>query len=275
MKRSRFASTSPRRSSAFGGSSPTWLRLGSFAAVFTAVLVWPGSQALASSVDAAHEIAVEGEQLRVTSRWYGHLPKDDWEFAAPLPPGTRVINRGATLTLDPETRGIIGIAFAESPGYPLVLELEIPWSQGDPTIVLPLPPEPGWQRVEVEGNYRLIPDANSGLPLHTSGYYGPGDLHVHERLRIDNHLDHRHPGGAVYLPGSLVSEVGGVPARLESGARRKLGLGIVAGGAFVSGLLVLTVVFRRSGTAVEVEDAEAYLDSEFRNLDDSDASESQ
>lgn len=246
-------------------------RLLSIAAVFAVALV--SRVALASTIDAAHQVVVDDGQLRVTTSWYGHLPREAWAFAAPLPPGTRALDRGATLTLDPSDGSVVGISFAEPPAYPLVIELEIPWAEGDSILALPLPPEPGWQRVEVEGNYRLIPDASAGVPLHTSGYYGPGDLRVRDRLRIDRRLDNRHPAGAAYLPGDLVSEAGGVPGRLESGAARRLGLGVAAGGAFVSGLLVLTVVFRRSARAVEVEEAEAYLDSELRALEDSDSSE--
>jgi hypothetical protein len=242
----------------------------SFVAIFAVAMVCLNSGvALASTVDAAHQIVVDGEQLRVTSRWYGHLPRDAWEFAAPLPPGTRMLGRGATLTLDPDDQSVVGIDFDEPPAYPLVLELEIPWAEGDSIISLPLPPEPGWQRIEVEGNYRLIPDASAAVPLHTTGYYAPGDLHVGDRLRIDRGLDGRHPAGAAYLPGAVVSEAGGVPGQLESGAARRLGLGVAAGGAFVSGLLVLTVVFRRSAAAVEVEDAQAYLDAELDALDNS------
>jgi hypothetical protein len=248
----------------------------SIVAIFAVAMLCPGSRvALASSsgIDAAHQVVVDDGQLRVTTRWYGHLPLDAWEFAAPLPPGTRLLGRSATLTLDPDDQSVVGIHFDEPPAYPLVIELEIPWAADDSIVALPLPPEPGWQRIEVEGNYRLILDASAALPLHATGYYGPGDLHVGERLRIDGHLDRRHPAGAAYLPGAVVSEAGGVPGRLESGAGRRLGLGVAAGGVFVSGLLVLTVVFRRSAAAVEVEDAEAYLESELRGLSGSDSSE--
>ena len=239
-----------------------------------AVAMLPSGSALASSspVDAAHQVIVGDGQLRVTSRWYGHLAQHNWAFATPLPPGTRTLNRGATLTVDPDDQRVIGIDFDEPPAYPLVLELEIPWAAGDSILALPLPPEPGWQRVEIEGDYRLIPDANAAVLLHSTGYYAPEDLHVAERLRIDRGLDRRHPAGAAYLPGAVMREAGGVPGRLESGAARKLGFGVVAGAAFMSGLLVLTVVFRRSAAKVRVEEAEAYLDSELRALADSDAS---
>ena len=243
----------------------------SIAVFFAAAMLAPVALASSSPIDAAHQIVVDGEQLRVTSRWYGHVPSDAWEFAAPLPAGTRVLNRGATLTRDPDDQRVLGIHFDDAPAYPLVLELEIPWAEDESMLPLPLPPEPGWQRVEVEDGYRLIPDA--AVLLHSTGYYAPDDLHVGERLRIDRGLDGRHPAGAAYLPGALVSEAGGVPARLESGAARRLGFGVFAGGVFVSGLLVLGVVLRRATAKVEVEDAEAYLDAELRALTDLDSSE--
>lgn len=238
------------------------------------VTVFMSSRAALASIDAVHQVVVvEDGHLRVKSRWYGHVAQDAWEFAAPLPPGTRALDRGVTLTLDGDDQRVVGISFAERPQYPLVLELEIPWAAGDPILALPLPPDPGWQRVEVEGDHRLILDASTGLPMHTAGYYGPGDMRVRDRVRVDRRLDGRHPAGAAYLPGAVVSKAGGIPGRLESGATRRLGLGIAAGGAFVSGLLVLTVVFRRSVSAVEVEEAEAYLDAELRALTSSDSSE--
>lgn len=249
-------------------------QLSSFVAIFTVAIAMlaPIVHASGPAVDVAHQVVVDGDQLRVTSKWYGHMPQDTWTFAASLPPGTHMIGRGGTLTLDPEDQRVVGIHFDEPPAYPLILELEIPWAEGDPIMALPLPPEPGWQRVEVEGNYRLIPDVSAAVPLHTTGYYGPGDLHVGARLRIDRRMDGRHPGGAAYLPGPVVSEAGGIPAKLESGAARKLGLGVAAGGVFICGLLVLTVVFRRSAAAVEVEDAQAYLDAEFCAVADADSS---
>lgn len=245
-----------------------------FIAATLVVATLASSSALASSdpVDAAHQVVVEDGQLRVTSRWFGHLPRDTWTFAAPLPAGTRTLNRGATLAVDPDDQRVLGIDFDERPAYPLVLELEIPHRASDSILALPLPPEPGWQRVEIAGDYRLIPDEDAGVLLHSTGYYAPEHLHVPKRLRIDRGLDHRHPAGAAYLPGAVVREAGGVPGRLESGAARKLGLGVVAGAAFVSGLLVLAVIFRRSAAKVRVEEAEAYLDAELRRLDN-DASE--
>jgi hypothetical protein len=249
-------------------------RLFSFTAIFAVAMVCPGiALASTSPIDAAHQLTVVDDgKLRVTTRWYGHLPRDGWAFAAPLPLGTRALDDGATLVLDPDDHSIVGIQFDEPPAYPLVIELEIPWAADDPIVALPLPPEPGWQRVEIEGNYRLIPDVSAAVPLHATGYYAPGDLHVAERIRIDQRLDGRHPAGAAYLPGTLVSETGGIPGRLESGAARRLFLALTAGGMFMSGLVVLTVMFRRSTAAVEVEDAVAYLDAELQTLMDSDSS---
>ena len=239
-----------------------------FVFIVALALVWPGSRALASSpgIDATHQVVIEDGQLRVTTRWYAVVSSDASELAAPLPAGTRALGRGVTLTRDPEDQRVVGIAW-DATQFPRTIELAIPWAEGDSILALPLPPKPGWQRVEVEGNYRLIPDASVAL-LHSSGYYAPGDLHVVDRLRIDRGLDRRHPAGAAYLPGAELVEAGGVPARLESGAARKLGLGLAVGGVFLSGLVVLSVVVRRSSAAVEVEDAQAYLDAELDALDD-------
>jgi hypothetical protein len=247
----------------------------SFVVSFAVAMICPCvALASTSTIDATHQLAVlEGGKLRVTTQWYGHLPQDGWTFAAPLPLGTRALDDGATLILDPNERGFVGIHFDEAPAYPLVIELEIPWAADDSIVALPLPPDPGWQRVEIEGNYRLIPDASTAVLLHATGYYAPGDLHVADRLRIDQQLDGRHPAGAAYLPGQLVSEAGGVPGRIESGAGRRLFLALAAGGVFVSGLVVLTVIFRRSAAAVQVEEAQAYLDAELRTLMDEDSSE--
>jgi hypothetical protein len=247
----------------------------SFAASCALALLYPCvALASTSTIDATHQLSVlEGGKLRVTTQWYGHLPQDGWTFAAPLPLGTRALDDGATLILDPHERGFVGIQFDEPPAYPLVIELEIPWAADDPIVALPLPPEPGWQRIEIEGIYRLIPDASTTVLLHATGYYAPSDLHVADRLRIDQRLDGRHPAGAAYLPGELVSEAGGISGRLESGAGRRLFLALTAGGVFVSGLVVLTMVFRRSAAAVQVEEAQAYLDAELRTLIDEDSSE--
>lgn len=244
----------------------TYARIFAFAAVLVAMLP---RVALASvpAIDAAHRITVGDERLRVTTTFYNHLPTDTWTFATPLPPGTRVLTRGATLSLDPRDQSIVGLTLAE-PEYPQTIELELPWTADDSLLELPLPLEPGWQRVEIEGDHRLIPNEGLALPLHTTGYYAPGDLHELQRLRIDAGMDRRHPAGATYLPGAAIIEAGGIPARLESGAARRLGLGVVAGGVFVAGLLVFVVVFRRSAAEVEVEEAEAYLESELRTLAD-------
>lgn len=254
----------------------TRLQALSFAVIVGVAVVCPGpgvALAQASQTEASHQVLVEGEHLRVTSRWYGQQPGLAWVFATPLPPGTRVLGRGVAATLDPDDQTIIGVAFDEQPSYPLVLELETPRSEGDQVIPLPLPPDPGWQRIEVGGNYRLVPDLGAAVPIHTTGYYAPGDLHVPDRLRIDRRLDGRYPAGAAYIPGAMLIEAGGVPGQLESGATRKLGLGLAAGGVFFTGLFVLVVVFRRQASVVEVEQAQAYLDEEFRALGGSDAVE--
>jgi hypothetical protein len=221
-------------------------------------------------VDGSHQIVVDGDHLRVTTRWYAHLPEQASIFAYPLPAGTRFVTRSVAPILDPDDQTIVGISFAQPPPYPLILELELPRSEHEAPIPLALPSDAGWQRIEVEGQHRLIPDLGPALPMHTAGYYAPGQVHVPERLRIDRGLDGRHPAGAAYIPGATLIEAGGLPARLESGAARKLGLGIAAGAAFFSGLLVLAVVLRRQASVVEAERAQAYLDEEFRILEDAD-----
>lgn len=222
----------------------------------------------AGDVDATHEIAVTDDHLELTTRWYGHISGDEWRFAAPLPAGTRLLSRDLTPIYAEDGGQIVGVAVppGQTP-YPLVLELQLPHHEGDALIPLPLPLDAGWQRVTVEGEYRLIPDLGPTLPMHTAGYYGPGDLHAGRRLRVDRRLDGRHPAGAAYLPGSMVLQAGGLPAQLESGAARKSGLGIAAGAVFFSGLLVLGLILRRQSDIIEVEEAQSYLDEEFRNLE--------
>lgn len=251
----------------------------SLAALVSAALVCLSPRvalAQGGQVDGSHQIFVEGDHLRVTTRWYGHMPEQAWIFAYPLPAGTRFVTRGATPILDPDDdddQRVVGVSFEQPPPYPLILELEIPRPRGEKDnalIPLALPSDAGWQRIEVEGQHRLIPELGPALPMHSAGYYAPGQLHVPERLRIDRGLDSRHPAGAAYIPGTTLIEAGGLPARLESGAARKLGLGFAAGGVFFSGLLVLAAVFRRQASVVEAEQAQAYLDEEFRTLADSD-----
>jgi hypothetical protein len=237
-----------------------------FAALAAALLARPASAA--APVDAAHWIRVEDEHLRVTSRWYGYDPVTERRFATPLPPGTRFVGRGVTALLDADGEAVVGVGFDEAPGFPLELELELPAAADAELVPLPLPLDAGWQRIEVEGEHRLVPDPSAGAPMHTSGYFAPGDFHVRDRLRVDRGMDGRHPGGAAYLPGEALIEAGGVPARLESGLARRRGLGIAAGAVFVSGLIVLVVVVRRQAGAVAAEDAEAFLAREFDTIAD-------
>ena len=221
----------------------------------------------ASPIDATHEIAVADDHLRVTTHWYGQIFGEEWRFAAPLPIGTRLVSHDLTPILADDGLHIVGVAVppGQTP-YPLVVELELPHHEGDELIPLPVPVDAGWQRVAVEGEYRLIPTLGPALPMHTAGYYAPGELHAGKRLRVDQNLDGRHPAGAAYLPGSVLIEAGGLPAQLESGAARKSGLGFAAGAVFFSGLVVLGLILRRQSGIVEVEDAQSYLDEEFRNL---------
>ena len=220
------------------------------------------STAQAAQIDAAHTLSVSDARLHVTSRWYLVTSERDWTFAVPLPAAAEVHGHGVAPIVDPDDARIVGVSFTAPQSYPIVLELELPIDGGDQPIPIALPPDAGWQRVEIEGDARLVPSVGAALPMHTSGYYAPGDVGVARRLRIDRDLDGRHPAGAAYLPGAMILEAGGVPGRLESGARRKRGLGVAAGVAFVSGIFVLGVVFRRQEAAIVAEQAQAICDDE-------------
>ena len=240
-----------------------------FAALLGAAVMFPGpwtARAEAAQIDAAHELSVEGEgELRVRTRWYELGFPDSVAFAVPLPPGSRVLSSGATPILGPEDQALVGLRFDPDPGYPLVFEVQLPWTAGEP-IPLPLPVEAGWQRVEVEGEDRLVLELGAAVPMHSAGYYAPGRVHINQRLSIDRHLDRRHPAGAAYIPGEMLIEAGGVSGRIESGAAHRFGLGLFAGAVFFSGLLVFVGMVRRQGGVVAAEEAEAYLAQELREL---------
>lgn len=238
-----------------------------FAALTAGLFLCPGPGGAAASViarPAYHRVSVDGDRLRVSTTWRVPEGGTHHQFARPLPAGAE-LGPGVAPIVGRDGR-VVGLTVEEEHRDLLAFEVSVPWVDGSELVPLAIPRGPGWQRVEVDGDFRLFPNTTPPTPLHGTGYYAPDEIHLADRIRIDRRLDGRHPVGALYLPGSVLAEAGGVPGQLESGAGRRAGLGLAAGGAFFAGILALTVVFRRHGSVVEAEQAEAYLDQEFRAL---------
>ncbi len=215
-----------------------------------------------------HEVELSRRTVTVHSEWsVGSAPDEAIPLAAPLPAQAELT--GAEPVRD-DTGAIVAVQVWGS--GTTTLETTVPWAQVRRHEALPVPVPAGQSvhRVVLDPSLSFSPDPSLGL-LAQVGHYAPASFHVVDRHRFDARTDGnlRHVG-AYYVRGDDLSASGGLVGPVVPRRQRMARLMLIAGGLF--GLLVLgmVIVNRRLSRRVRQERAEAFLEQEFRALDDED-----
>lgn len=215
-----------------------------------------------------HDVSLESTTVVVHSTWsLDAEPAEPVPLASALPAQTEL--SGATPVRDDQ--GSI-IALALSHGGRTDLETRVPWSHVRRSDALPVPVPQGdsVHRVVLDPALSFSPDPALGLVAQV-GHYAPASFDVVARHRFDARTDGnlRHVG-AYYVRGEDLLTTGALAGHVVLQRQRMARLMLVAGGIFGFIVLGMVVIHRRLGRRVEVERAEAYLEQEFRILDDAD-----
>jgi len=242
---------------------------GAIALLMTVLLPRPS---LAASEDLVrwglHDVSLESTTVVVHSTWsLDAEPAEPIPLATALPANTEL--HGATPVRDDQ--GSI-VALALSHGGDTLLETRVPWSHVRRSDALPVPVPEGHSvhRVVLDPALSFSPDPGLGLVAQV-GHYAPASFDVVARHRFDARTDGnlRHVG-AYYVRGEDLLATGALAGHVVLQRQRMARLMLVAGGIFGFIVLAMIVVHRRLGRRVEVERAEAFLEQEFRALDDED-----
>lgn len=217
-----------------------------------------------------HRVELERTEVVVHSTWsLDRAPDEAVPLAAPLPPSAEISGAEPVANTD---GSIVALDLGLASGGEIHLETRVPWSTIRRAELLPVPVPSGHSvhRVVLDPALSFSPDPELGLMAQV-GHYAPAEFDVVARHRFDAHTDGnlRHVG-AYYVRGRDLDTVGAMKGEVVLQRQRQGRAALVAGGIF--GLLVLGmfVAQRRLTRHVQHERAEAYLEEEFRALEQED-----
>lgn len=217
-----------------------------------------------------HRIELERSMMVVHSEWsLDHTPAQPIPLANPLPAMTEL--RGAEPVLGDDGT-IVALRFDPDGGPAGDLETRVPWGHVRRTETMPVPIPEGRSvhRVVLDSAVLFSPAPELGLVAQV-GHYAPAEFDVVARHRFDARTDGdlRHVG-AYYLRGRDLEKTGAFRGEVSLQRQRMGRAALVAGSVF--GLLVfgMLLAHRRLSRRVTQERAEAFLEQEFRALDDED-----
>lgn len=240
--------------------------------LLTAALLWPSSAA-ARPEDriewGLHDVSLENATVVVRSRLAVTGTLDEaLELATPLPADAEVLHAEPVRAAD----GMVTALHLHLAGGQAEVETRVPWEAVRRASALPVPVPQGHSvhRVVLDPALSFSPDPALGLVAQV-GHYAPAELDVIHRHRFDARTDgHLGHVGAYYLRGTDLRTAGSLRGEVALKRQRMGRAALVTGGLF--GLVVLGMVLahRRLSRHVRYERAEAYLEQEYRDLEEHD-----
>jgi len=243
--------------------------MGAAIALLMTVLMPRPAWAATPAVDwGLHRVELDRSTVVVRSTWsLGPASDVPVPLAAALPAEAEL--SGADPVRDDDDR-IVALSLAH--GGEVSLETRVPWSAVRRAEALPVPIPTGssMHRVVLDPALSWSPAPALGLVAQV-GHYAPASFDVIARHRFDARTDGnlRHVG-AYYLRGEDLSDHAGLTGEVTLRRQRMARLTLIAGGLFGLAVLGMVVAYRRLGRQVRHEEAEAFLEQEFRALDDED-----
>lgn len=214
-----------------------------------------------------HEVELQRATVVVSTRLsLDHAPEEAIPLATPLPAEAQVHGAEPERAPDGTVVGLRPLSgHAEA-----VVETRVPWDHVRRSGSLPVPVPAGRSvhRVVLDPALSFSPDPALGLVAQV-GHYAPADLDVVDRHRFDARTDGdlRHVG-AYYVRGSDLRSAGALRGEVTLKRQRMGRAALVAGGLFGLVVLGMVVAHRRLGRHVRYERAEAFLEQEYRALED-------